>query len=76
MKIKFELNYHTSFGEELFLLGDVDALGNDNCDRALKMNYVKDGTWTIQVAVPKKNSIFSYEYIVKRGDDIVRKTSL
>lgn len=76
MKIKFELHYHTSFGEELYLLGDVDALGNNNSDRALKMNYVKDGIWTIQVAIPKKSSIFTYEYIVKRGDDVVRKTSL
>lgn len=76
MKIKFELHYHTSFGEELYLLGDIDALGCNHPERALKMSYVKDGLWTIQVAVPKKNANFSYEYIVKRADEVVRKTSL
>ncbi|MGL5788060.1 MAG: 4-alpha-glucanotransferase [Bacteroidales bacterium] len=76
MKLKFELHYNTSYGEELYVLGSIPALGEEHPERALKMNYIKDGLWSLKVSVPKKFSSFNYTYLVKRDGKILRSCEL
>ncbi|MGL5317780.1 MAG: 4-alpha-glucanotransferase, partial [Bacteroidales bacterium] len=73
MKINFELHYITAPGEELYVLGSVPALGEDHPERALKMNYLRNGVWTLRVMVPKKHTSFSYTYLVKREGKVIRE---
>lgn len=76
MKVKFELHYNTSYGEELFVLGSVTPLGEGQPDRALKMDYVKDGLWSLRISVPKKYTSFRYTYLVKRDGKVLRECEL
>lgn len=76
MKLKFELHYNTSYGEELYVLGSIVPLGEDHPERALKMNYVKDGLWSLKVSVPRKFTGFKYTYLVKRDGKIIRSCEL
>lgn len=73
MKVKFELHYNTSYGEELYILGSAPALGDNHPERALKMDYVKDGLWSLHVSIPKKYSSFKYSYLVKREGKVLRE---
>ena len=49
MKTLFRLRYNSRWGEELFLTGNTTELGNWNPDKAVKMEYVGPGIWSVCV---------------------------
>ncbi|MBQ1758916.1 MAG: hypothetical protein IIZ94_04450, partial [Prevotella sp.] len=49
MKTLFRLRYDSRWGEELFLTGNNTELGNWNPDKAVPMEYVGPGIWSVCV---------------------------
>ena len=39
MKLTFHIDYNTTWGESVFLVGDINELGNNNLDNALRLSY-------------------------------------
>ena len=41
MKFRFHINYHTEWGEALYIVGSVPALGDSNPEKALEMTLAR-----------------------------------
>lgn len=86
MLLHFYLRYHTSFGQQLFISGNTEELGNGDFDKALPMEYLNDEFWQGSVEIRKKEmpAKIIYKYLLKNenqeliaewGDDrIIEKT--
>ena len=75
MTINFYVRYHTSYGESLFISGNMGVLGNDLPGQALEMNYLNNEFWTatIEIDHPKDKEELAYRYILrdKEGNQII-----
>ena len=49
MKITFELYYHTRWGEQLMLSGDIEPLGAGDEARAVVMDYRGGDLWSYTI---------------------------
>ena len=65
MKVKFHLNYHTAWGESLYLCGGCAALGDLDPKRAVEMTLVSPDMWQYELDLPATASEFDYYFIVK-----------
>lgn len=67
MKLRLKIHYHTIPGQQLFVTGASDLLGNWNLSRAVKMNYRDGGFWSASIDIPKNMDQVEYKYV--RIDD-------
>ncbi|MDR2840383.1 MAG: 4-alpha-glucanotransferase [Paludibacter sp.] len=72
MKITFTIDYHTAFGQNIAVLGNLPQLGEWHDEKALLL--VPDGNciWTGEVETADADNI-EYVYLVKEGKRIVRR---
>jgi 4-alpha-glucanotransferase len=70
MDISFKINYHTQWGEELWICGSVDALGNWDTEKALPMSYIANGEWESSTII-KKAKQFEYKYFLKTQNNSI-----
>lgn len=68
MKLKFKINYHTNWGQNLFVSGSCLELGNDNSTEALPMQYTRDGNWEAEVDIDG-TKLLCYKYLIKNGSE-------
>lgn len=70
MKLQFYLRYHTSYGQSLWISGNIDELGNDDPEKALLMNYLNDEFWSAKIEIKRKDlgKHVSYKYLLKNKD--------
>lgn len=73
MKITFEIHYHTRWGENVLLSGDIDMLGAGDEAKAVVMDYWGDDRWAYTIEVPSSVESFGYRYLVKSGEGIRRE---
>lgn len=75
MKVTFSIDYHTNWGESLFIYGDSDVLGANVPERAVPMVTHGDSIWTVTVDIPQNTNDFGYRYFVKNdnGNIIARE---
>ena len=68
----FRLRYDSRWGEELFLTGNSDELGNWNPNKAVPMEYVGPGIWSVSVETHGRASLQSteYKYFIRENDQI------
>ena len=71
MRVTFFIEYHTRWGQQLFLSGGIEALGSGNEERALPMQYVDDGWWTATIDADE-GCTFTYGYLL-RENGVCRK---
>jgi 4-alpha-glucanotransferase len=64
MTIDFKIHYNTSFGQQLFICGSVNSLGNWDTSKALKMNYNQGGFWTVQTTLNEPIEVLEYKYLI------------
>lgn len=72
MKISFNLNYHTRWGESLYIYGDLQALGNNDPRQAMEMNLVAPDIWQFTLELPQFPDVFGYRFVVKAPDQAWR----
>lgn len=65
MKVIFNINYRTRWGESLYISGNVPELGNGNEDAALQLNFMGGESWQLEVDFDRLEAGFDYHYIVK-----------
>ncbi|WP_289646275.1 carbohydrate-binding module family 20 domain-containing protein, partial [uncultured Duncaniella sp.] len=65
MKLTFNVNYRTEWGESLFLTGSAEALGGSDLSKAVPMTLSGTETWKAEVEIPDSVEEFSYGYIVR-----------
>ncbi|MBC9930221.1 4-alpha-glucanotransferase [Chitinophaga qingshengii] len=70
-KIRFYLRYHTHYGQELYLLGNIPALGNDVPHQALRLQWENDEWWTATIHINTTEPfVLQYQYIFKELEEI------
>jgi 4-alpha-glucanotransferase len=67
MKIIFRINYHTHWGENIFISGSSEMLGKWNPDESFPMNYLGHGEWEAAF-VTDTDEAFEYKYIVRANN--------
>ena len=74
MKLTFKINYHTQWGQNLYVCGSTAELGTNNPTSAVLMQYIDNGNWQVEVPFGKsKAQELSYKYFIKNeSDEIVR----
>ena len=65
MTIRFHINYHTKWGETLYLVGTNPALGGGDPEKALEMSLVGPDLWVLDLELPATTKAFDYSFIVK-----------
>ena len=66
MKISFNINYYTEWGQNLFVCGSLAILGHWNESKALPMRFQSEGNWTADCDVnPDKDSEIHYKFFLK-----------
>ncbi len=65
MKISFNINYHTQWGESLYICGDLLQMGGGDPNEALEMRLTSPDTWAIELEFDCEPIDFNYYFIVK-----------
>lgn len=67
MKVQFYLRFHTSYGQSLWISGNISELGNNNPEKALPMNYLNEEFWAATLEIKRKelSAKISYRYLLK-----------
>ncbi|GHV21790.1 4-alpha-glucanotransferase [Clostridia bacterium] len=56
MKIRFNINFHTVWGQTLYITGSIPELGNWNIAAAKKMRTAGNGDWIYELDLPDTDS--------------------
>ncbi|MBN1767184.1 MAG: 4-alpha-glucanotransferase [Prolixibacteraceae bacterium] len=70
METIFRINYHTQWGESLWISGAGKRLGNWNTNHAQQMEYSGNGEWETVLDF-NKNKTVEYKYFLKRNKTIL-----
>lgn len=73
MILTFSIDYRTYWGESVYILGNIPALGAGDPAKALKLSFDGEQTWHISVKVPKSVKQLEYSYLVRRDDGSERR---
>lgn len=73
MKLNFNIDYRTSWGESIYLTGDIPALGSGDESKAVKLNLDRPGFWTLTLELPDGTQAFNYNYLVRNDHDTLRR---
>ena len=69
MKIQFYLRFHTRFGESIFVKGNIDALGNNDQEKAFPLQYVSNEFWQGSIEVDNEHTEdIQYSYLFTEQD--------
>lgn len=73
MKLHLHIDYHTSWGEILYITGPSDAFGGGDSSKAVKMEITDGHLWTASVDIPDSPDPISYRYFVLNDDGHMRE---
>jgi 4-alpha-glucanotransferase len=74
MKIQFYLRFHTKFGQTIFINGNIDALGNNDQEKAFPLHYLNNEFWQGELdieGVPGNG--LQYSYFFRQSDGTIIK---
>ena len=71
MKITFTVNYHTTWGQNLYVYSDIKLPEDSHFSQGIRMQYIENGDWTLTITLPDSISRFSYRYVVKENETII-----
>ncbi len=72
MKIQFYLRFHTEVGQDLYLTGNIPALGNGDRSKAVKLEFINNEFWhgLLEMEAGDARQI-QYSYLLKYDDGTV-----
>ena len=73
MKLTFNVNYRTEWGESLFLTGSIRELGGNEVALAVPMKLEGAESWSTTVDIPDSVRSFEYSYIVRHDNGYVKR---
>lgn len=72
MRINFNIDYRTQWGESVYICGDIPQLGSGDESKAVKMELDGVGVWSLTVDVEDGVGPFDYRYLVRHDNGYVR----
>ncbi len=72
MKLKFHINYHTEWGQALYIYGDIPALGSGDPHKALEMEMIGPDLWALDLDLQDSTPDFDYHFVVKAPEQAWR----
>jgi len=72
MKIRFNINYHTQWGESVYLLGDIPELGGGDPEKAVEMRLGSPDQWNYELSLINHPGDFNYSFIIKAYGKVLR----
>ncbi|SBV94976.1 4-alpha-glucanotransferase [uncultured Dysgonomonas sp.] len=70
MRLKLQIDYHTDWGQTVYVCGSVPALGNWEKDKAAEMKNISPSIWELEIEAGDATDI-EYQYLVKDQNDII-----
>ncbi|MDR1632579.1 MAG: 4-alpha-glucanotransferase [Dysgonamonadaceae bacterium] len=64
MKITFNIQYDTTWGQTLHVVGSLPELGAWNNAYAKEMHYTEAGNWSVEIELPDAPVDFEYKYFL------------
>ena len=76
--INFHISgYRSQYGENLFITGDCEELGNWDVSKAVKLEYINSNTWAINVPFKQSvNKFINYKYFVSGYNKLIRENTI
>ncbi len=71
MKISFNINFHTVWGQTLFVTGSIPELGSWNVSSACPMQYTGEGNWILEIELPDTSCHFEYRYFISSNNKLI-----
>ncbi|GMO34746.1 MAG: 4-alpha-glucanotransferase [Candidatus Azobacteroides pseudotrichonymphae] len=68
MKLRFNIHFHTSSGQKLFIIGSIHELGKWDMEQAKEMFHLGDGIWYVELNIPNEVFLLYYRYFLKSGE--------
>jgi 4-alpha-glucanotransferase len=69
MKVQFYIRFYTHNGQNIFISGNIDALGNHDADKAFQLQYLNDQFWQGSLEVDTAEiAKIQYNYFLKNAD--------
>ena len=72
--ITFGVHYVTKPGENLFVTGEINALGNWDASKAKPLTWSGEGNWRVQINLAATAMSLSYKYLIKSDSGVVWET--
>ncbi|MDH6358266.1 4-alpha-glucanotransferase [Parabacteroides sp. PF5-9] len=64
MKVTFNINFHTVWGQRICIVGSTKELGLWEPTLAKEMHYIGDGNWQLQLEISPETSYIEYRYFL------------
>ena len=71
MKITFNINFYTIWGQSLYVTGSIPELGKWDTYEAKAMEYGGEGNWKLVLDLPNKTVEFEYRYFLKTNNKVM-----
>lgn len=75
IKVVFQLKYHTTYGQNIFITGNCSLLGNNDVDKALPLHFLNDEYWQLEIELDKdvllNHPAINYNYLIRNADGSV-----
>ncbi len=68
MTLHFFLRFHSTYGQNFYVTGNIPALGNNDPSKAISLSYMNDEFWHAIVDVPEDTGTISYKYFIRYAD--------
>ncbi|MCM1068002.1 MAG: 4-alpha-glucanotransferase [Muribaculaceae bacterium] len=72
MKLIFNIDYRTNWGESVYISGPLAELGGGDYAKALKLTLEGIDKWSVEIELDDDCISFPYRYIVRRDDGSVK----
>lgn len=69
MKVIFNINFYTVWGQKLFVVGSLPELGAWEPALAREMHYAGDGNWQLELELPPDTRSIEYRYFLSAGEE-------
>jgi len=66
-QVTFDIHHDTQFGQNLYVSGSIDSLGNWQSGKAVPMKWKSGNSWTVTVSIPQAVKSFEYKYVIIEG---------
>lgn len=67
MKLSLSLEYHSSWGQVLYVCGNTENMGNWDAENAAAMEYVGNNYWSVSLEMPKETAL-EYKFFVREAN--------
>lgn len=73
MDLHLHIRFHTHWGQQLYVCGNIPELGNGELAKAVPMAYLDNETWHLKIKIKSQPEQIQYNYLLRddRGSETV-----